>query len=299
MCQKINLHTHSVFCDGNDTLEDLVQTAISKNFTALGFSSHSLYPNARSWHMKKQDFENYTNEICALKKKYESKIKLQLGFEVDFFSSSKPDIKNYEKLFGANYIIGAVHYVETQNGFYSVDNSTDIVKENLLKLYPSKKVTVENKLPLDTEKLFDYVDGKTAVCQYFETQRKMLQTCNFDILAHPDLIRKRNGALGFFVENEDWYINELELTAKEISKNGAIVEINTGGVARGVMDDFYPSHLFLQMLFKNKVPVCINSDCHNKDFLDFGFEKAAMQAKKVGYSELTYPIDKKLVHIKL
>ena len=37
---KQNLHTHSIYCDGNDTLEEMVQTAIRKHFDILGFSGH-------------------------------------------------------------------------------------------------------------------------------------------------------------------------------------------------------------------------------------------------------------------
>lgn len=297
MTQKINLHTHSVFCDGKNTFEELIQSAIDKGFTTLGFSSHSLFPGARSWHMPPERFSEYAETILKLKEKYSGKLNLQIGYEVDFFQSSKPDIEFYKTNHKADYIIGAVHYVETDKGFYSVDNSTDIVRNNLLKLYPAE--LLKTKEPEESEKLLPYVDGKAAVCEYFATERKMLQTCNFHILAHPDLIRKRNGALGFFVENEDWYIEEIKATAKEIAKNGAIVEMNTGAIARGVMDDFYPSPIFMEMLFESKVPICINSDCHNADFLDCAFERGMIQAKKIGYKELTYPVDGKLIHIPL
>ena len=37
---KQNLHTHSVYCDGKDTIDQMVQTAIQKGFTILGFSGH-------------------------------------------------------------------------------------------------------------------------------------------------------------------------------------------------------------------------------------------------------------------
>ena len=37
---KQNLHTHSLYCDGKDSFEEMIQTAIEKEFTILGFSSH-------------------------------------------------------------------------------------------------------------------------------------------------------------------------------------------------------------------------------------------------------------------
>ena len=35
---KQNLHTHSIFCDGKDTIEEMTLEAISKGFDILGFS---------------------------------------------------------------------------------------------------------------------------------------------------------------------------------------------------------------------------------------------------------------------
>ena len=64
---------------------------------------------------------------------------------------------------------------------------------------------------------------------------------------------------------------------------------NTGAIARGNMDDTYPSAYFLQLLFEAGVPVCINSDAHTTSGLDCAFDRAAAIAKKTGYTELVYP----------
>ena len=36
-----NAHTHSTWCDGKDSLEDMAQAAIDLGFTDLGFTCHS------------------------------------------------------------------------------------------------------------------------------------------------------------------------------------------------------------------------------------------------------------------
>ena len=41
MGYKQCLHTHSILCDGKDTLEEMVLTAIEKGFDSIGFSGHS------------------------------------------------------------------------------------------------------------------------------------------------------------------------------------------------------------------------------------------------------------------
>ena len=40
MIEKQNLHTHSSYCDGKDTPEELVLYAINSGFSSIGFSGH-------------------------------------------------------------------------------------------------------------------------------------------------------------------------------------------------------------------------------------------------------------------
>ena len=41
MKYRQNLHTHTTFCDGKDTPEELIEAAIAKGFDSIGFSGHS------------------------------------------------------------------------------------------------------------------------------------------------------------------------------------------------------------------------------------------------------------------
>ena len=47
---KQNLHTHSIFCDGKDTIEEMTLEAISKGFDILGFSGHGYLDVASNFH---------------------------------------------------------------------------------------------------------------------------------------------------------------------------------------------------------------------------------------------------------
>ncbi|MCQ2592285.1 MAG: histidinol-phosphatase [Treponema sp.] len=281
---KINLHTHTTFCDGNNSPQEMIEAAIEKGFSVIGFSGHSLFPFARSWHIAPGNFENYVQTINSLAEKYAEKIQVLCGFEADFFPGVSIPTKQQYELLKPDYLIGSVHYVVSEKGHYSVDNSVDKVRHNLIRLYGDSKGNI---------------DGKRAVCEYFEAQRKMLQVGDFDILGHPDVIRKRNDILHFFDDSESWYKEELKLTAKAAASSGVVVEINTGGLARGAIKDFYPSEYFLQCLFDNGVPVCINSDSHELNTLDFAFDEAASFAKKIGYKELIYPYKNQRTVVKL
>ena len=41
---RSDLHMHTIYCDGVDTPEDMILTALEKGLTAIGFSGHSYVP---------------------------------------------------------------------------------------------------------------------------------------------------------------------------------------------------------------------------------------------------------------
>ncbi len=286
MTTKANFHTHTQFCDGKNTAEEMVLAAIDKGFTHLGFSSHCMHPLNPEiykpfdsiWHIPTANIQSYTAEIRRLKEKYADRIQIFLGFEADFFDSpvygtAIPSKASYAE-FSPDYLIGAVHFVTTDTDFFTVDHKAEVIKETLQKYYTRPDGSI---------------DGKKAVCDYFAAEREMLKKGDFDIIAHPDLVRIRNGVLKFFSEEDTWYKDELKATVKEIAKAGVISEINTGAIARGNMDDTYPSQYFLELMHENNVPVCINSDAHTTNGLDAAFDRAAEKARRAGYKELIYP----------
>lgn len=268
---KINFHTHTTFCDGKNTAEEMILAAIDKNFSVLGFSGHSMFPFGGRWHIAPKDFEKYMTEINSLKEKYADRIKIFCGFECDYYPSLTCPDKNFYKEGGLNpdYLIGSVHYVTRNNMHYGVDSFTERVKRGLDIIYKG--------------------DGKQAVIDYFEAQMEMLRYGNFEILGHPDLIRKRNSELNIFNTEEAWYKDLLKDFTRAVKKADVIAEINTGGKARGCTEDFYPGDFLLELFYGAGIPVCVNSDAHNTELLDFGLEEAVALAKKTGYKELVYP----------
>ena len=63
-----NYHTHTSFCDGKNTPEQIVLYAIEKGFTSIGFSGHGYTPFDLRYCMK--DTAGYIEEISRLKDKY-------------------------------------------------------------------------------------------------------------------------------------------------------------------------------------------------------------------------------------
>ena len=74
-----NYHTHSVFCDGNSTLEEVAKSAFDCGIKYLGFSSHSAYPATTGCEMHPENFLKYKATIEELKKQYGNRFEFKLG----------------------------------------------------------------------------------------------------------------------------------------------------------------------------------------------------------------------------
>ena len=78
-----NFHTHSTFCDGKNSIEEVVLSAIEKDFDVIGFSGHGYTDFDLTYCMK--DVDGYISEVSRIKEKYKNKIEVYLGVEEDAF----------------------------------------------------------------------------------------------------------------------------------------------------------------------------------------------------------------------
>ena len=108
---KYDLHTHTVFSDGENTPKEMIAAAETAGVDILGISDHEYAPMQTSYCISKENTINYINEISELKSK--TKLKLYLGTERDYFSP--------ETDFRYDYVIGSVHSVYKNGEYIDVD----------------------------------------------------------------------------------------------------------------------------------------------------------------------------------
>ena len=76
-----NYHTHSTFCDGNNSLQEIAKFAYENGVNYLGFSSHSAYPATTGCEMHPEKFSQYREDIFQLKSQYKDKMEILYGYE--------------------------------------------------------------------------------------------------------------------------------------------------------------------------------------------------------------------------
>ena len=98
-----NLHTHSTFCDGKNTLEEMVKEALARGFHSIGFSKHSDMPFSSYFKWMPEEAEqnniSYRCEAARLKEVYRDQIAIFCAEEVEMFSKVDKPVTVCQELF--------------------------------------------------------------------------------------------------------------------------------------------------------------------------------------------------------
>lgn len=251
---KTNYHTHTVWCDGKDTPESMIKAAIGKGFDVIGFSSHSSYPDDGACTVPAAKLPAYFAEVRSLARRYAGRIRVLCGLEADYIpGDTDPDRSRYAA-FSPDYLIGSVHYVVASDGC---------------------RVPVDHTPQLLSEGISAHFGGDVCayIRAYFRQERDMVRRFDFDVVGHPDLVRKFNARNPYFDENAKWYMDELAETSDAIASSGKLVEVNTGAISRGWLDDAYPSPTFRGMLRERGARFILSSDSHSSETIDCAFDR--------------------------
>ncbi len=268
---KTNYHSHSKFCDGKSSMQEMIESAIKRGFTHFGVSSHAPFPFENDFAIQDGCFEAYKNEFFRLKNLYSKQIHLYLGLEMDYITDIIEDTDTPAKNYGLEYYIGSVHQVKEHN------DSND-----MWFIDGSKVETYDNGL----RDLFD-MDIKRAVHCYYQSQINMIRKNNPDVLGHCDKIIMHNKNR-YFTQDEQWYKDEVVALFNEVKKKNIVVEVNTRGIYRKRAEDFYPSTYWLKYLVSHNVPLTISTDCHKEDETDMLYADAVNVLKQIGCKKLYY-----------
>ena len=249
-----NFHTHTVFCDGADTAEDMVLAAIDMGMDEIGFSGHAYTPFDTSWCMTPETVERYIGEVRRLAEKYSDKIKVYCGIEADFYSEF--DASRFD------YVIGSVHYVEKGGVYYPIDESADLIKNAADRAWGG--------------------DIYALVEDYYALEARIAEVTGADIIGHFDLITKFNEKQPLFDESDPRYVAAAKAAADALIKSGVPFEINTGAMSRGWRSVPYPSESLMHYIAEHGGEFILSSDSHSKTTLDYGFDEAVRIAERAG-----------------
>ena len=253
-----NLHTHSIWDDGQDTLEAMARAAMRAGLSSIGFSGHSPLPFSNGWAITPERLAGYRAEVLRLKDVFTGQIDVYCGLEWDLLSVPPPET--------FDYIIGSIHHMPTADFIINVDCS-----------------------PEATERYLNaYFGGNpdAAAQAYFSQYAALAAVEAVDVVGHFDLITKFDEQCGFFKPDSPAYRAAAAEAIKTLVDADKIFEINTGAISRGFRTSPYPSAELLTIIRSLGGRVTVSSDAHSAGGIACSFDEAARLAQECGFSEI-------------
>lgn len=223
--------------------------------------------------MDYEDLEQYFEESIQLKEQFKSKINLRFGLELDFSSLNNLGyITKYKKYI--DYLIAGIHTLKDKE---IIDSKSDTWRMN------DKKFI---------EKYYNN-DFYQMEMEYYKKLQRFIDSNNFDIVAHFDVIKKVVGN-GF----DETIENEIIKTLEIIKKRRKVVEINTGGL-REEFNETSPGESIIKIINNLDIPILLSSDAHNPEDVAYEFENTMNSLKKIGFTQLAHFKKRKLSFIEI
>ena len=258
MGYKQCLHTHSILCDGKDTLEEIVQTAIEKGFDSIGFSGHSYMDIYAEFSMNEEKVSFYKTEIARLQQVYGDRIRIYCGLEKDNYTTLSTE--------GYDYLIGSVHVMRYEQELLFIDWTAERTRENIEKVFGG--------------------DGIAYAKHYFDAVADLPNHGSFDIIGDFDLVTKFNEREPDLFDTESPEYRAAATCAMEaLVGKVKFFEVNTGAISRGYRSTPYPDPYIIKEMKRLGFKAIVSSDCHDRNFLDCGYEEAKRLLREAGFTE--------------
>ncbi|KAI5837966.1 polymerase/histidinol phosphatase-like protein [Morchella snyderi] len=270
-------HSHSgQFCQhAKDTLEEMVQAAIAKGMIVFSLTEHmprdcleDLYPEEIEAHLNPfelfRTFAEYYNTALRLRSRYQHKIELPIGFEVDYIRESSITLINHlQTLYKFDFFIGSVHHVNT--------------------------------IPIDFDKpmyqrAIEAAGGteKDLFEAYFDAQYKMLKALKPAVVGHFDLIR-------FFCSDPDKkladygrdVVEKVERNVDFICSYGGITELNSSSIRKG-WEGPYPKKDVCEIIIAKGGRFTLSDDSHAVDQVGLNYHRVLDYVEEIGLKEVHY-----------
>ena len=271
-----NLHTHCTYCDGKNTLEEMVLAAIDKGFSSLGFSSHcfSNLSYDECGIKTAADYEAYLSEVEALKQKYKNQISIYRGIELESRIKDKlypnPDPR-------LDYSIGSIHWFYLDSRHWEVDYKAEIL--------------------LQAKEAFG--GFRPLIESYYNEVIEFAKHSSYSITGHIDLVTKFSELNSFGFENESWYRDAALSATESVVKCRKLVEVNTGAISRGYRTTPYPAPFILKRLAELNAPIIVTTDCHSANNIDIKYDETVSMLSSYGFTHLYYLTDSGFKGIKI
>lgn len=249
-------HMHTPRCNhAIGCVQEYADAAIRKGLHEIGMSDHSPMPDDfdKAWRMDRSEIPDYLSEVEHVRDVCKGQLDVRIGLEADFHPGTEDYVKAMLASYDWDYVIGSVHYIDD----WGFDNPDTI----------------------DTWEQWNIED---AYCAYFDLVTRSAEARMFDIIGHPDLIKKfghrapTNSARIFAAE---------EHMLQTILASGAALEISSAGLRKPV-GEIYPHERIVKRAAALAIPFAFGSDAHAPTEVGHGMDACLSVLASCGVREI-------------
>lgn len=255
MSNRSTVHAHTNLVDGRSSAEVMAQTAFEKGFVSMGFTEHAPQDIPGHWEMKEELRPVYIAKVRKVAKEYQGRMRIHLGIERDALAHEDRSLYDY--------VLGSNHYLYEDGQVCAADGDPTALRVWRDTRYGG--------------------DGGAMVAEFFRLSGKYAEEYRPDVFAHFDLIKKTNKTGDLYNPEDPRVIDAGFQALEQILASGALLEVNTGGMARSGQPRPYPDPVYLKRWHEMGGRVIVGSDCHLATQIDAGFDMVDEYMRQAGF----------------
>lgn len=276
----IDYHMHTrVTIDGNMVEIQACVQAVRMGLREIAFTNHVML-NHPAYLMSEADFVLHWRQVQLCQKRF-PELTIRLGIEMDYYPGREAEIavtlRKYENLIGRHFdiVLGAVH--EMNGIFFSS-------KEHAPRLFSGRALAA-------------------VYLEYFDLTAKAVRSGLYDILAHPDLVKKYTGEITPPLDFESYRVG-AERLVDALLETGVGIDLNMKGMKLKVGEQF-PSRQFLQLYLSRarasgREPVLtLGSDAHTATDVGGYIQEGAEMLLDLGQPAYCTFIERKRTQVRI
>lgn len=251
----IDLHLHTSRCGhATGTIWQYIEAGRARGLTTMCFTDHLPLPEPYPSHYAMTDSEmpHYVGDVraAALTSAVGGGPEVLCGIEADWLPDAVEHVTAALAAHDFDLVLGSVHFL----GDWAFDDP------NLIARYES----------WHADELWQ---------RYFEELARAAASGLFDVMAHPDLVKKFGSRP--VSDPAAWY----EQVALALAESGCAIEVNSAGLRKPVRE-IYPSLELLSACRRRGVPATTGSDAHSPGEVGEGLPAARELLLEAGYSSV-------------
>lgn len=249
-------HMHTPRCNhATGSVAEYCAAAVAAGLKEIGMSDHSPMPNGfdKAWRMDESELDSFIAELQQAQRDYAGRLWLKPALEIDYYAGAEPYIQWLSRYHTWDYLIGSVHFI----GDWGFDNP-DAVDE-----WKSK----------DVDQMY---------CEYFDLVALSADCGLFDIIGHPDLIKK----FGFRATAGSAAVEAAEnRMLSAVKKADVVLEISSAGLRKPV-GEIYPHTRIVAKAAALGIPFAFGSDAHSPGEVGMGMTACLTLLRQHGVKEI-------------